>query len=43
MFNEFFKKYEFRLALEHPSPKVQIAGSCVVQALDNYCRQQVRC
>jgi arsenite oxidase small subunit len=43
MFNEFFQKYEFRLALEHSTPKVQIAGSCVVQALDNYCRQQVKC
>jgi arsenite oxidase small subunit len=43
MFNDFFQKYEFRLALEHPAPKVQIAGSCVVQALDNYCRQQVKC
>jgi arsenite oxidase small subunit len=43
MFNDFFQKYEFRLALEHPGPKVPVAGSCVVQPLDNYCKQQVRC
>jgi arsenite oxidase small subunit len=43
MFNDFFEKYAFKLALEHSSPKVQIAGSCVVQPLDHYCRQQVKC
>jgi nitrite reductase/ring-hydroxylating ferredoxin subunit len=44
MFNDFFQKYEFKLALEHPgSPRAAVAGSCVVQALDNYCKQQVRC
>jgi arsenite oxidase small subunit len=43
MFNEFFQKFEFRLALEHPTPKVQVAGSCVVHPLDQYCRQQVKC
>ena len=43
MFNEFFQKFEFRLAMEHRSPKVQVAGSCTVQPLDNYCRQQVKC
>ena len=43
MFNEFFQKFEFRLTLEHPSPKVKVAGTCVVQSLDNYCRQQVKC
>jgi arsenite oxidase small subunit len=43
MFNDFFQKYEFKLAMEHPAPKVHVAGSCVVQQLDNYCRQQVKC
>ena len=43
MFNEFFRKYEFKLALEHPTPKDRVSGSCVVHPLDNYCRQQVKC
>lgn len=43
MFDEFFRKFDFKLAMEHPSPKVQVAGSCVVQPLDNYCKQQVKC
>jgi arsenite oxidase small subunit len=44
MFNEFFSKFEFRLALEHNgSPKRAVAGRTVVQDLDNYCKQQVKC
>src|SRR3954464_2359347 len=43
MFNQFFEKYAFKLALEYPTPKDEIAGSCVVHPLDNYCRQQVKC
>ena len=44
MFNEFFAKYEFRLAMEHGgTPRAAVAGRCVVQTLDNYCRQQVKC
>jgi arsenite oxidase small subunit len=43
MFNDFFEKYAFKLSLEHPGPKAPVAGSCVVQPLDNYCRQQVKC
>jgi Rieske Fe-S protein len=44
MFNEFFAKYEFRLAMEHGgSARNAVAGRCVVQSLDNYCRQQVKC
>jgi len=43
MFNDFFEKYSFKLALEHSSPKIQVARSCVVQPLDNYCKQQVKC
>jgi Rieske Fe-S protein len=43
MFNDFFQKYDFKLAMEHSAPKVAVAGSCVVRPLDNYCKQQVRC
>ena len=44
MFNEFFAKYEFRLAMEHGgTARRPVAGSCLVQELDNYCRQQVKC
>ena len=44
MFNDFFQKYEFRLAMEHNgAARAAVAGTCVVQSLDNYCRQQVKC
>jgi Rieske Fe-S protein len=44
MFNEFFGKFEFRLAMEHRgAPRAAVSGSCVVESLDNYCRQQVKC
>ncbi len=44
MFNQFFAKYEFRLALEHGEARRRVAAdTCVVQALENYCRQQVKC
>jgi arsenite oxidase small subunit len=44
MFNEFFEKYAFRLSLEHgAAARAAVSGSCVVQELDNYCRQQVKC
>ena len=44
LFNEFFAKYEFRLAMEHGGAVRQAAGdACVVQALENYCKQQVKC
>ncbi len=44
MFNEFFAKYEFRLALEHGAAARQAAeASCVVHKIENYCRQQVKC
>jgi Rieske Fe-S protein len=44
MFNDFFEKYGFKLSLEHSGPpRATVAGSCVVQSLDNYCRQQVKC
>jgi arsenite oxidase small subunit len=44
LFGEFFAKYEFKLAMEHSGAARQaVAGSCTVQELDNYCRQQVKC
>jgi arsenite oxidase small subunit len=44
MFNEFFRKYEFRLAMEHNGrPDRPVAGQCVVKDLENYCKQQVKC
>ena len=44
MFDEFFAKYEFRLALEHGGhAKAAVSGTCVVDELERYCRQQVKC
>jgi hypothetical protein len=44
LFNEFFDKYAFRLQLEHgSSARSAVSGSCVVQELEHYCRQQVKC
>jgi len=44
LFNEFFEKYAFRLELEHgAAARAAVSGSCLVQELDNYCRQQVKC
>jgi arsenite oxidase small subunit len=44
MFNEFFDKYAFRLQLEHGDAVRHAAGAaCVVQPMEDYCRQQVRC
>ena len=44
MFDEFFEKYAFRLSLEHgAAARAAVTGSCVVQELENYCRQQVKC
>ena len=43
MFTEFFDKFGFKLQLEHGSPRAAVSGTCVVQELDNYCRQQVKC
>lgn len=43
-FNEFFRKYEFRLAMEHGGRAASDnSGNCRVTELDNYCRQQVQC
>jgi Rieske Fe-S protein len=43
MFNQFFAKYEMRLSLEGGSARAPVENTCVVQALENYCRQQVKC
>ena len=44
LFNEFFAKYEFRLATEHGAQAhAAVTGPCVVQELEHYCRQQVKC
>jgi Rieske Fe-S protein len=44
LFNEFFSKYEFKLAMEHGNAaRRTVEGSCMVQELENYCRQQVKC
>ncbi|HEY8250037.1 MAG TPA: twin-arginine translocation signal domain-containing protein [Burkholderiales bacterium] len=43
MFGEFFDRFGFKLQLEHGTPRAAVSGSCVVQELDNYCKQQVKC
>ncbi len=44
MFNQFFAKYDFKLALEHgDTARHAVAGTAVVSELESYCRQQVRC
>ncbi|MDA1118640.1 MAG: twin-arginine translocation signal domain-containing protein [Proteobacteria bacterium] len=44
MFNEFFAKYEFRLALDNGgTPRRAVAGSTMVTPLTDYCKQQVKC
>jgi Rieske Fe-S protein len=44
LFNEFFNKYEFRLALDHGGhARTVVESRCIVSELTQYCRQQVRC
>ena len=44
MFNQFFAKYELRLALENGGTvKRGVSGAAVVIELEQYCRQQVKC
>ncbi|MGC2519916.1 MAG: (2Fe-2S)-binding protein [Burkholderiales bacterium] len=44
LFEEFFGKYEFRLALEHHGrARAAVAGDCPVSELTQYCKQQVKC
>ncbi|HTF16176.1 MAG TPA: (2Fe-2S)-binding protein [Burkholderiales bacterium] len=44
LFNEFFSKYEFRLALDHGGhAHTAVESRCTVSELTQYCRQQVKC
>jgi arsenite oxidase small subunit len=43
MFNQFFAQYELKLQLESGAARAPAAGTLVVQELDNYCKQQVKC
>ena len=45
MFDAFFTKYEFKLALEYGEKRARqpVTGSAVVTELQQYCRQQVQC
>jgi len=45
MFNAFFAKFEFPLALEYGATGAQqpVGGNAVVSELGNYCKQQVQC
>lgn len=45
MFNAFFEKYAFRLAIDYGSEKARrrVSDRAVVVALSQFCRQQVRC
>ena len=45
MFNAFFAKFEFRLALDYGAGRVknQVAGQSIVVELENFCKQQVKC
>ena len=44
MFNDFFTKFAFRLDLEYAGrAKTAVQGTCVVDPLERYCRQQVKC
>ena len=45
MFDAFFAKFEFKLALEHGggSRGGRSTGRAVVRELQQYCKQQVRC
>ncbi len=44
LFNEFFAKYAFRLEMElGRSAHAVVDGTSIVQPLENYCRQQVKC
>ncbi len=45
LFNAFFNKYRFRLALDYggDSARRRVSERTVVLALERYCRQQVRC
>jgi arsenite oxidase small subunit len=45
MFNAFFSKFEFKLALDYGADRIrnQVSGQSMVLPLENFCRQQVKC
>jgi len=45
VYDAFFAKFEFKLALEHGgrNPRQPVADRAVVRELENYCKQQIRC
>ncbi|MGH8765849.1 MAG: (2Fe-2S)-binding protein [Burkholderiales bacterium] len=45
LFDAFFAKFEFKLAMEQGGPKAKqpIADRVVVQELQRFCKQQIRC
>jgi arsenite oxidase small subunit len=43
MFNQFFAKYEPKLALEGARTRAPAQATCAVIELEEYCRQQVKC
>ena len=44
MFNAFFEKYEFKLAIDYGgSRRQQVTGRAVVKELELFCKQQVKC
>ena len=43
MFNAFFTKYEMKLSLEGGTARAPVNGTCLVQELESYCKQQVKC
>ena len=44
IFDRFFAKYEFKLALEPGGSRAhQPVTQATVKELDNYCKQQIRC
>jgi arsenite oxidase small subunit len=44
LFDAFFEKYDFRLAMEHgPAARKAVTQSTIVTELKNFCQQEVRC
>ena len=44
LFDEFFRKYEFKLSLDvGPNAKNPVGGQAVVRELEKYCRNSIQC
>ncbi|MEY4729620.1 MAG: hypothetical protein RL020_778, partial [Pseudomonadota bacterium] len=44
MFNEFFRKFEFKLNMEHGGKAQKtVASAATVTELTNFCKQQIQC